>query len=267
MNKSGKEESISTLVEQSALRLAERADSLEFGGRTAFVYNPLRYAWAPHAAYIRKFGRNRKRILFLGMNPGPWGMAQTGVPFGEITAVRTWLGIEGTVSVPALQHPRKPIHGFSCTRSEVSGRRLWGLMQERFGSAEAFFTDHYVANYCPLIFLEEGGKNLTPDKLPAAERAGLFEICDIHLRELADFFQPEYIIGVGKFAAGRARAAIAAWKGPADPGAEASRIGSPIIDTILHPSPASPLANRGWAPQVSRKLESLGIWDHAGDVT
>lgn len=254
-------------MEQSARRLADRADSLEFSGRTAFVYNPLKYAWAPHAAYIRRFGNSRKRVLFLGMNPGPWGMAQTGVPFGEIAAVRTWLGIEDNVVIPDRQHPKKPINGFNCSRSEVSGRRLWGLMQERFGSAEVFFRDHYVANYCPLIFLEEGGKNLTPDKLAATEREALFEICDIHLRELVDLFQPEHLIGVGKFAAGRAQSAFSAPTAPENPAvASAPAAGDkgtrlPVIDSILHPSPASPLANRGWAPQVSQKLETIGIWD------
>lgn len=267
MNHSDNEQSISTTVEQSARRLADRADALVFGGRTAYVYNPLQYAWAPHAAYIRTFGNSRKRVLFLGMNPGPWGMAQTGVPFGEITAVRTWLGIDNSVTGPVLQHPKKPIRGFNCTRSEVSGRRLWGLMQERFGSAQDFFADHYVANYCPLIFLEEGGKNLTPDKLPAAEREGLFEICDAHLRELVAFLQPEYVIGVGKFAAARAHAALSIPAAPEDTpvspvtAATESGIRPLVIDSILHPSPASPLANRGWAPQVSQKLVTLGIWD------
>ena len=81
------------------------------------------------------------------MNPGPFGMVQTGVPLGEIAAVRDWMGIEATVEKPATENPKRPIEGFACTRSEVSGRRLWGLFAERFGTAEAFFTDHFVANY------------------------------------------------------------------------------------------------------------------------
>ena len=35
-----------------------------------------------------------KRVVFLGMNPGPFGMAQVGVPFGEVAAVRDWLRID-----------------------------------------------------------------------------------------------------------------------------------------------------------------------------
>jgi len=42
------------------------------------------------------------------MNPGPWGMAQTGVPFGEINAVKDWLGINAEVDKPQKQHPKRP---------------------------------------------------------------------------------------------------------------------------------------------------------------
>ena len=185
------------------------------------------------------------------MNPGPWGMAQTGVPFGEVSIVRDWLRIEADISGPSIQHPKRPIQGFSCSRSEVSGRRLWGLMQERFGTPDRFFRYHYVANYCPLIFLEEGGKNLTPDKLPATEREELFEICDRHLQEIVRWFCPAYVIGVGKFAAARAETVLK----------ELRDTPVPAVQSILHPSPASPLANRGWAEQAAGRLESLGIWN------
>ena len=30
---------------------------------------------------------------------------------------------------------------------------------------------------------------------------------------------------------------------------------------ILHPSPASPLANRGWAAAATGQLLALGVWD------
>jgi len=173
---------ISRKISSSARKLAEETDTLTFGGKTAFVYNPLQYAWSSHAEYIDTYGNGEKRVLFIGMNPGPWGMAQTGIPFGEINAVKTWLKIDKGVEIPEIQHPKKPIQGFECSRSEVSGRRLWALMRSRFRDAEHFFSDHYVANYCPLIFLEEGGKNLTPDKLSAGERSSLFKLCDNHLR-------------------------------------------------------------------------------------
>jgi single-strand selective monofunctional uracil DNA glycosylase len=237
------------LVRDSAARLAGEADRLRFEAKASFIYNPLIYAWKPHAAYIEKFCSSPVRVLFVGMNPGPWGMAQTGVPFGEINMVKDWLHITGEVVPPAKEHPGKPILGFDCSRSEVSGRRLWGLMKERFDRAEVFFQDHFVTNYCPLIFLEEGGKNLTPDKLPVSERKELFRICDSHLRDLIDLLKPEFVIGVGKFAEKRAAEVV-------------SRAGSNArVASILHPSPASPMANRGWAEQATTQLTKLEIWD------
>src|SRR5690625_2412586 len=55
------------------------------------VYNPLNYAWGNHLAYIQRFGVTTGRVLMVGMNPGPWGMAQTGIPFGDVELVSQWL--------------------------------------------------------------------------------------------------------------------------------------------------------------------------------
>ena len=242
-------------IEMAAAELARTSDRLSFHGKVAFTYNPLVYAWDPHAEYIRRFAGGPRDILFVGMNPGPWGMAQTGVPFGEIGFVRDWMGIEATVRQPARSHPKKPVEGFACGRSEISGRRLWGLMQARFGTAEHFFSRHYVANYCPLIFMEAGGKNLTPDKLSKQERQALFSACDTHLLEIISALRPKYVIGVGKFAEQRIRAALQT------PGAtETGAVTSPVVGSVLHPSPASPQANRGWADQASAQLVAMGAW-------
>jgi single-strand selective monofunctional uracil DNA glycosylase len=173
-------------------------------------------------------------------------MVQTGVPFGEIKAVREWLGIESEIDKPTKQHPKRPIVGFQCARSEVSGQRLWGLFAERFGPAEEFFREHIVMNYCPLAFLEESGRNLTPDKLPADAKLQLFDACDAHLVEAVAALQPKWVIGIGGFAAGRA--------------AEALKSMGVGLGQILHPSPASPLANRGWAKTVAHQLKTLGVW-------
>ena len=118
------------------------------------------------------------------MNPGPFGMLQTAVPFGEIAVVRDWLKIEEIQQSPSNMHPKRPIQGFACPRSEVSGKRLWGLFRERFCKATAFFKDHFVLNYCPLAFLESSGRNLTPDKLPRECRQQLQAICQHHLQEV-----------------------------------------------------------------------------------
>jgi single-strand selective monofunctional uracil DNA glycosylase len=230
----------------AASELSAQVDRLKFAPPVSHVYNPLQYAWAAHELYLRRHGNSAKRVVFLGMNPGPFGMAQTGVPFGEIAAVRDWLGISAEIQSPRREHPKRPVQGFDCKRSEVSGRRLWGLFAERFGATEKFFTDHFVVNYCPLAFLSESGSNLTPDKLPAAEQAKLFAICDEHLRQVVEILAPEWLIGVGGFARDRA---------------ELVCVGSAVkIGQILHPSPASPAANRGWAAAATKQLVALGVW-------
>lgn len=237
---------LSSKLVESAQRLRNAVDALRFAPPVSHVYNPLDYAWAAHELYLRRYGNSRKRVLFLGMNPGPFGMMQVGVPFGEISAVRDWLGIETPIAKPKQEHPKRLITGFACTRSEVSGRRLWGLFSERFGTAKNFFAEHLVINYCPLVFLEESGRNRTPDKLPAAERTALYAACDQHLKEMADTLKPEWVIGVGDFAARRAEEVCGA---------------NCQIGKILHPSPASPAANRNWAGQVTAQLQKLKVWN------
>ncbi len=231
----------------AAQTLRESLRPLRFAAPITHIYDPLDYAWAPHSAYLQRYGMGSRRVIFLGMNPGPWGMAQTGVPFGEIASVRDWMGICEPVSKPALEHKKRPIIGFDCTQSEVSGRRLWGLFAQRFDSAEHFFREHFVANYCPLVFMEESGKNFTPDKLPTHESAPLTAACDRHLHSVVSAMQPEWLIGVGGFAEAQALKLQAAFP--------AMKIGR-----ILHPSPASPAANRDWAGEASRQLAKLGVW-------
>ena len=222
------------------------ADQLRFSPPVTHVYNPLAYAWEPHVAYLQRYGGGRKRVVFLGMNPGPFGMAQTGVPFGEIAAVRDWLGLSGAIDKPSSEHPRRPVTGFASRRSEVSGQRLWGLFAMRFGTPERFFADHLVVNYCPLAFIEQSGRNRTPDKLPAAEKAALLDVCDEHLRAVLLALEAEWLIAVGHFAWQRAM--------------EVAPGGRPKLGRILHPSPASPAANRNWAAVATRQLETLGVW-------
>ncbi|MEZ5738713.1 MAG: single-stranded DNA-binding protein [Burkholderiaceae bacterium] len=239
-----------TLV-TAAQSLARRVGRLRFGGQVAYVYNPLEYAWQAHRQYLERYGRGPKRVVFLGMNPGPFGMMQTGVPFGEVAAVRDWMGIEAPIETPRRFHPKRPIDGFACTRAEVSGRRLWGWVADRFGSPEAFFSQAFVVNYCPLVFLEAGGRNLTPDKLPSTELAPLQAACDGHLRQVVSLLSPEWVIGVGAYATKRLQISLASTRATG---------AMPMIGQILHPSPASPLANRGWAEAADRQLTELGVF-------
>jgi single-strand selective monofunctional uracil DNA glycosylase len=225
--------------------LAKEVAGLEFAPPTACVYNPLVYARRPHEAYLRRYAKQGPEALLVGMNPGPWGMAQTGVPFGEVALVRDFLGIDERVDQPATVHPKRPIEGFSCTRSEVSGRRLWGWARDRYQTATRFSDHFFISNYCPLVFMEESGRNRTPDKLPGRERVPLFEVCDEALRRLVAWLVPKRVIGIGRFATVRVALALGD--------------GGPPIGTILHPSPASPAANRGWASQAEKQFRTHKI--------
>jgi single-strand selective monofunctional uracil DNA glycosylase len=225
--------------------LAKELEALTFSPPVSHVYNPLVYARKAGALYLGRYGEGPKEAVFLGMNPGPWGMAQTGVPFGEIAMVRDWLGIETEVDRPEHEHPKKKVEGFACRRSEVSGRRLWGLFRARFGEAERFFDRFLVLNYCPLLFLDGDGRNITPDKLKLSEREPLLAVCDQALRRAMVHVRPGCVIGIGGFAAERAEAALTGLN---------IRVGR-----ILHPSPANPAANRNWEEQALRQLQEQGI--------
>jgi single-strand selective monofunctional uracil DNA glycosylase len=225
--------------------LSRVVGALRFSAPVAYVYNPLEYARAPHRQYLERYGAGRREIVLLGMNPGPFGMAQTGVPFGDVGMVRGWLRIEAPVGAPPRQHPKRRVTGFACNRGEVSGQRLWGWARETFGTPEHFFARFFVANYCPLVFMEESGRNRTPDKLPRVEREPLFAACDKALRASVSAFKPRYVVGVGAFAAARAAEALAAT--------------GVAVGRVPHPSPASPLANRGWDAEMRHALQRIGV--------
>ena len=230
---------------QTTRALVRDVAGLRFGPPVTHVYNPLVYARAPYQRYLERFGRAPREVVLLGMNPGPWGMAQTGVPFGEVASVRDWLGIDEPVSKPAVEHPRRPVLGLACSRSEVSGARVWGWARDTFGTPQRFFARFFVANYCPLVFLEARGRNRTPEKLPATEREPLLAACDRALRRMIEHLKPPLVIGVGVFAESRARTALA--------GLDVA------IGRILHPSPANPAANRNWAGAITAQLAELGV--------
>ena len=226
-------------------------NALSFAPPVAFTYNPLEYAWEGHEAYIRRFGAGRKDVLYLGMNPGPFGMAQTGVPFGEIAAVTLWMGITASIGQPPATHPKRPVQGFNCPRSEVSGRRLWGLFEEMYGTAEAFFSQAYVANYCPLIWMSESGANIPPTQLPKEQVAQIDAACQRHLCRIIEILQPRCLIGVGGYALKQLELAAAALPDM-----------NFTLGTILHPSPASPSANKHWPGKPRQQiLEILAKMD------
>ena len=225
--------------------LADDLTPLRFGDPVTHVYNPLLYARDLHHAYLKRFGKGPREVILVGMNPGPWGMVQTGVPFGEVAAVRDWMKLTGKVDAPTREHPKVSVRGLGCPRSEVSGRRLWGWARDTFKTPRRFFARFFVVNYCPLAFLEESGRNRTPDKLPAGERAAVIQHCDVALRRTVERLKPRFVIGVGRFAETRVRSALTDM--------------DVTIGRILHPSPASPAANRGWAAQATAQLIDCGV--------
>ncbi len=231
-------------LQSATLRLSRELDRLGCPAPASHVYNPLDYARDPYFRYLERYGGGAQ-ILLVGMNPGPWGMAQTGVPFGDVEMVRDWLDIHGEVGRPPVEHPKRPVLGFACRRKEGSGRRLWGWARDRFVTPKRFFGRFFVINYCPLIFFLENGANFTPDKLPAAVRRELFSICDAALLHSVKCLKPDYVLGVGRFAEQRVASAL-------------NGLGM-IVGGVPHPSPASPQANRGWAVQMEASLARLGI--------
>lgn len=231
---------------EAARRLSSQCDAaisvLEKKTSVAHATNPLDYAWPHHEQFLRKWGNLGSHTLLLGMNPGPWGMAQTGVPFGATEVAQSFLQIEAKeLETPVNAHPKRPIVGMSLERQEISGTRLWNLMEQHYGSARATFENIFIVNHCPLLLLGETGRNITPNNLPSAVMNPILAACDEHLLDVVDIMGISRVIGVGKYAEQRARLALNAGK----KGEGVSRSGRRIrIDTCWHPSPASPLANR-----------------------
>lgn len=232
---------------QVELELNLHLRRLSFSKPVQYMYNPLEYAWDTHRCFVDKYCQGGQSILFLGMNPGPFGMAQTGVPFGEVKSVVDWLNITGEVGRPPIEHPNRRITGLACTKSEVSGARFWGFFRKVCGEPAVFFQHCFVHNLCPLLFMTDTGKNVTPPELIAGERDALLSVCDTALCQVVQALGVSMVIGIGKVAEQRARRALTA-------------AGINVrVEGIMHPSPRNPLANKGWEEAAKTKLEELGV--------
>ncbi|EDO49461.1 predicted protein [Nematostella vectensis] len=218
---------------------------IDFGFPVCYIYNPIEYASETHINFLDKYCTSTKKVLFLGMNPGPFGMAQNGVPFGDTSFVKDWLEIDGEVRKPLKEHPKRPILGLDCKRSEVSGSRLWGLIKQLCKTPEVFFSSCFIHNYCPLVFMNESGKNITPPNLPVEQRKQLYNICDQALIEMVELLGTDTVVGIGKFAEGRCRSVL--------------KDSSIRVYPLMHPSPASPIANAGWSEIAMRQLQEAGL--------
>ena len=221
------------------------ADSLVKEGSVDAVYNPLAYAWEPHRAYLELASGRGAKTLLLGMNPGPHGMGQMGIPFAATSVVRDLLKITNLdVGQPRTPHPKRPISGLDWPKEEVSGTRLWGLLANEYGSAESIFKSVFLLNHCPLmLFSGERATNITPDRITGPTTKALLERCDEHLREVVDIMQIERVIGVGRYSEKRALNALS--------GIDIS------VTTCWHPSPASPLANRNKGEDWKKNVRSV----------
>ena len=225
------------------------ADSLVKEGSVDVVYNPLAYAWEPHRAYLESATGGGAKTLLLGMNPGPHGMGQMGIPFAATSVVRDLLKITDLeVGQPRNPHPKRPVSGLDWPKEEVSGTRLWGLLADEYGDAESIFKSVFLLNHCPLmLFSGDRATNITPDKIAGPTTRKLLERCDQHLREVVEIMQIERVIGVGRYSEKRAAKALSS-----------TDIG---VTTCWHPSPASPLANRNggadWRANVRAVLPNI----------
>ncbi|XP_071942073.1 single-strand selective monofunctional uracil DNA glycosylase-like [Antedon mediterranea] len=228
--------------------LCEKLSLLEFIDPVQYIYNPLEYAKETHECYVKKYCNSEKKVLFLGMNPGPFGMAQNGVPFGETNFVKDWLGIVGNVGKPSVEHPSRKIVGLNCTRSEVSGSRFWNLWKNMCGTPEVFFKHSFVYNVCPLVFMNSTGKNLTPPTILVKYRKPLLQVCDEALCEIIKLLGIKVVVGVGKFAEKQTKNAL-----------QTAGIEGVEVVSILHPSPANPATHKGWEGIVTKQLEELDL--------
>ncbi|XP_038235350.1 single-strand selective monofunctional uracil DNA glycosylase isoform X2 [Dermochelys coriacea] len=221
---------LATQFLQAELEQNVRLRELSFLDPVCYIYNPLEYAWEPHEDYVRRYCRSPKEV-----------------PFGEVRHVREWLQIRGQVSKPAQEHPKRPVLGLECPQTEVSGARFWGLFRSLCPEPEAFFRRCFVHNHCPLLFMSQSGKNLTPADLPAAQRERLLQVCDDGLAQAVRMLSVAMVIGVGRFAEQRARKALAS-------------AGLQVrVEGLMHPSPRNPLANRGWEAIAKTRLEELRV--------
>ncbi|MEE3270215.1 MAG: uracil-DNA glycosylase family protein, partial [Candidatus Thermoplasmatota archaeon] len=178
-------------------------------GRIDICYNPLMYAWDVHEEYLRRMGGLGAQTVMLGMNPGPHGMGQMGIPFAATSVVRELLGISDIqVNQPEIPDDRRPVIGLDYHKEEVSGTRLWGLLQKQYGDAETIASHVFLVNHCPLmLFSGPRASNITPDKIGGETAKALLQRCDEHLREVVEILGADRVVGVGKFAESRARAA------------------------------------------------------------
>lgn len=211
----------------------QKARLIQENKNVEFAYNPLDYAWISHKTYLKKYGDLGATKIIMGMNPGH-GMGNTGIPFGCPEKVKNYLKIRNLkINEPKKIHPKRIVTGLECKKPEISGKRIWGLIEEIYGSPEKAFKNIFVLNHFPLWMFNSSGQNVTPDKLSISSSKLIFEECNKYLMDVVTILKVERVICVGKYASRMAQKAI-----------KNSDVHNLTIEEIPHPSPANPLANK-----------------------
>jgi len=173
------------------------------------VINPLEYLWLQYGYYTSCYHNQYPRAMIIGMNPGPKGMSQTGIPFGSPNIIPSILPnkslfneIRDNEGSP-VSSPHRRITGPSNTTVEVSGNRLWSALIKRYGDFKSITSEIFVDNICPLLFLcgKNGSKNLTPDKLtPSPAKIILIRLCTERLQKIYQCLgEPSNIVALGRW--------------------------------------------------------------------
>ncbi|KAH8271369.1 hypothetical protein KR018_007666 [Drosophila ironensis] len=179
--------------------LNKALEELEPASNIACIYNPLVYASRLHGDYLRRYLSGPKKLVLVGMNPGPNGMGQTGIPFGNVRTVKVMMQLSGTVDKPAVEHPKRPVVGLDCHIEEPSGVRLWELFLRLSGNMDTFSQQCFVHNFCPLAFFDEAGRNLTPSELKGTYKTRIRDLCLEALEQQLALLKPTIVVAVGEY--------------------------------------------------------------------
>ena len=165
--------------------------ALRLGRETSWrVWNPGRYGERWHRRFRETYPPGPNPVLLLGLNPGPYGMGQTGIPFTDIRRLESdlpelaaRLRTDGeSIGLPGLAPPdlrRRLDRTF-----ESSSIRVYRFLRLAGGSAGAGWRRVVAANPCPMLFME-GTVNRTPADLRRAlrKRGGRLERVTARLEE------------------------------------------------------------------------------------
>jgi len=205
-------------------RLSERLAALPPVGDLVAL-DPTRYCRSAWAAYLQMAAR-LGCVLVVGMNPGPHGMAQTGVPFTDpwivdeldLQAPRADVPPADIPAVGSWRHRSHRARGVLGSKREESAKRLWPLLREICAPyaavgpsadkiAEAtrrVCNEVLLVNALPICWLDPAGKNVSAEQVekraPAQVREGLRDLVNEWLQAVADILRPAAVIGVGRWA-------------------------------------------------------------------